>query len=124
MAHYTPVDDDVRKRRSRKHRLYHDQCVWISVIELAKRGFFRPVLHRGEAELLSEEFSDWCLTAPITTTMRQDDGVLSIDVDDPTRPVRGLLTVCWPHTTDVRLHRVDTPPAGHKWYFVCPGTWS
>src|SRR5262249_37793805 len=26
--------------------------------------------------------------------------------------------------TDIRLHRVDTPPAGFKWYFLCPGTWS
>jgi hypothetical protein len=98
-------------------------CVWVSVIELARRGFFRPGLHRGEAELLSEETSDWGITAPIRTAMRDSDGVLAIEVEDHTRPMAGLLTVCWPHTTEVRLHRVDDH-AGFKWYFECPGSWS
>jgi hypothetical protein len=94
-------------------------CVWIDIVDLAKRGFFRGGLHRGEAELLSEEPSDWGLTAEIRTAMGQSDGVMSIDVDDPTRPVRGMLTLYWPHTTAIAVNRVDDH-AGHKWYFGCP----
>jgi hypothetical protein len=120
MRRYTPVHEDVRQRHSRKHRLRRDSCVWIDIVDLARRGFFRPGLHEGQAELLSEECGEWAGFTAIAVVAKWDDGVMRIDAPSGRR-LAGMLTLDWPRATEIAVARVETPPVGFKWLFTCPG---
>jgi hypothetical protein len=123
MRRYTPVHEDVRQRHSRKHRLYHDQCIWLDVVALARDGWFCPGLHAGDARAFSEELSNWDVRVPIATAMHQDEGVLQAEAPSG-RLMSGLLTVEWPRRVDIPLKRLHTLPNRPRWYMLCPGTLS
>jgi hypothetical protein len=80
-------------------------CLSLDLVALARRGFFRPGWHEGEAELLSDMGPLWAPRTDIRAFFGEQGGVL---------------TVFFPVEADIRLVRAETS-AGHRWKFVCPG---
>jgi hypothetical protein len=108
------------RRLRRKIRLYQDQCVWLDCCALARQGLFAPGIHRARVELLSGECPEYWVRTPVVAAMDQSGGELHVECDSG-RPWRGLLTVNFPEVVTLEVRRVETPPAGHRWRFVCPG---
>jgi hypothetical protein len=120
MGRYVAVPESKRKRPSRKHRLYHDECVWLDVVALARDGWFCPGLHAGDARAFGDELSNWDVRVPISTAMYADEGILSLDAPAG-RLMHGLLTVEWPRQVEIPLKRLSSLPNRPRWYLVCPG---
>jgi hypothetical protein len=108
------------RRLRRKYRLYQDQCVWLDCCALAKQGLFAPGIHRARVESLSVECPEYWVRTEVVAVMHQDEGELHVDVDSG-RPMSGMLTVNFPELVTLEVERVETPPAGYRWRFVCPG---
>jgi hypothetical protein len=120
MRHYVPVHEDQRRRFSRKRRVYRDMCAVLDIADLAGRGFLRPGLHPGEAEIILGELDGWAIGAPIVAAVGPDAGEIRIEVDSG-RPMAGMLTMRWPDTQRIGVIREDRP-CGSWWSFVCPGS--
>jgi hypothetical protein len=99
-------------------RIYHDECIWLSVVELARAGWFAPGIHRGDCQTFSEELVDWGVSVPISTQMHENSGVLR--VDGRGEVMSGMLVTCWPREQEIALVRSDAIPRRPRWYFVCP----
>jgi hypothetical protein len=100
-------------------RIYHDECIWLSVVSLARAGWFVPGIHKGDAEAFSAEFTDWGVSVPISTAMHAEKGVLRVDA--PGELMQGMLVTHWPREQEIELVRLDSLPKRPRWYFTCPG---
>jgi hypothetical protein len=114
------MDAVMTRRLRRKVRLYQDQCVWLDCCALAKQGLFAAGIHRARVELLSVECPDYWVRTAVVAVMHQDNGELDVEVDSG-RPMSGLLTINFPEVVTLEVRRVETPPAGYRWRFACPG---